>query len=195
MVADIAALAAGACSPVATITEDSTFTRGLVMALRRLLLAAVVANALLVGAAGDQVIKQLPARHRVGMEAFSAYSQAADLSNGVLWYATLGIGSALLGVMAAIVGIRTYRYRTPALVVPLAIALACTVAHSVVTVVAAPVNFSQRGARDVAELTVIFDRFEQLTVARAVLQAAVLAALLVALARLTSPAGDGHTPG
>lgn len=157
--------------------------------MRGLLIAAVVANALLVGASGDQVIKQLPARHPIGVAAYSDYSQAADLSNGVPWYATLGIGAALLTVLAAAVGLRA-RGRRAVLAVPLVAALACTLAHSAVTAVAAPLNFSQRGAGDISELTAIFDRFEQLTVIRAVLQAAALAALIWALLRHTTPAGD-----
>ena len=68
------------------------------------LVAAVVADGLLVGASLDQSIKQLPARHRIGVEAFSAYSQAADLRNGVAWYATLGLGAAALTLAAAALG-------------------------------------------------------------------------------------------
>jgi hypothetical protein len=70
------------------------------------LLGAVVANGLLVGASLDQSIKQLPARHRIGVEAFSAYSQAADLRNGVAWYATLGLGAAAVTLAAAAHGRR-----------------------------------------------------------------------------------------
>lgn len=157
------------------------------MTMRDLLVAAVVANAVLVGAAGDQVIKQLPARHQIGVTAYSYYSQAADLSNGVAWYATLGIGAALLTVLVAVVGLRASAHRA-VLAVPLVTAVVCTVAHSAVTAVAAPLNFSQRDVgRDIAELTAIFDRFEQLTILRAILQAAALAALVWALARHTAP--------
>jgi len=69
-------------------------TKGTVVPTRRTIwlpLAAVVANGLLVGASLDQSIKQLPARHRIGPVAFAAYSQAADLRNGIPWYATLGL--------------------------------------------------------------------------------------------------------
>ena len=71
-----------------------------------LLLAAVLANGLLVGASLDQTIKQLPARRRIGPVAFSEYSKAGDLSNGVAWYATLGVGAAVLTVIAAVVRAR-----------------------------------------------------------------------------------------
>jgi hypothetical protein len=63
-----------------------------------LLAAATVVDGVLAGASLDQSIKQLPARHRLGMRAFSAYSQAPDQANGLVWYAVLGIGSALLTI-------------------------------------------------------------------------------------------------
>lgn len=162
------------------------------MVLKGLLLAAVVVNAMLVGASGDQVVKQLPARHRIGVAAFSDYSEAADLSNGVPWYATLGIGAAMLAVLAALAGLRL-RPRQRALTMPLVTAVVCTIAHSAVTAVAAPLNFSQRDVNGLAELATIFDQFEQLTILRAVLQAAALAALVWALARNTGPA-EHHQP-
>lgn len=152
---------------------------------RGLLLAAVVVNAMVVGASGDQVIKQLPARHRIGVTAFSDYSQAADLSNGIPWYASLGISAAGLAILAALAGLRV-RPRPRALTGLLVAALVFTVAHSAVTAVAAPLNFSQRETGELAELTTIFDQFEQLTILRAVLQATVLAALVWALARYTA---------
>jgi hypothetical protein len=65
-----------------------------------LLVAAMLGNGLLVGASLDQVIKQLPARHRIGVIAFSDYSRAGDLGRGIAWYAALGIGAALLTFIA-----------------------------------------------------------------------------------------------
>ena len=50
----------------------------------------------------DQSVKQSPSRHKIGPEAFSIYSQAADLGNGRIWYSILGIGAALLTVLDAI---------------------------------------------------------------------------------------------
>lgn len=158
---------------------------GSTMVLKRLLLAAVVVNAMLVGAVGDQVIKQLPARHRIGVAAFSDYSQAADLSSGVPWYATLGVGAAVLAIAAALVGLRM-RPRQRALTVALVTALVCSIAHSAVTAVAAPLNFSQRDVDELTELATVFDQFEQLTILRGVLQATALAALVWALARQTT---------
>jgi len=45
------------------------------------------------GASLDQSIKQLPARHCLNV-AYSAYSQASDLGNGIVFYAVLGVGAA-----------------------------------------------------------------------------------------------------
>ena len=61
-----------------------------------LTLAAAAATGLLAGASLDQSIKQLPARRRIGIEAYSAYSQASDLGNGIFFYGVLGVGAALL---------------------------------------------------------------------------------------------------
>ena len=68
---------------------------------RNLVLAAVVANAITAGATLDQAIKQLPARHQMGVVAFSRYSRAGDLSRGVPWYATIGCAAAALALAAA----------------------------------------------------------------------------------------------
>lgn len=67
-----------------------------------LLVAATAAIGLLAGASLDQSIKQLPARHRIGSIAFSQYSRASDLGNGILFYGILGVGAALLNIAAAI---------------------------------------------------------------------------------------------
>jgi hypothetical protein len=146
-----------------------------------LLLAAVLGNGLLVGASLDQTIKQLPARRRIGALAFSEYSKAGDLSNGVAWYATLGVGAAILTVTAAIVGLTDRPSAQLAAALWLAVVL--TVAHSFTTIRAAPLNFSQRAAAgDTARLEVIFDRFERWSRARSGLQVLTLLAVTWALA-------------
>ena len=145
-----------------------------------LLVAAAVIDGLLAGASLDQSIKQLPARHRIGVRAFSAYSQAADLANGIVWYAVLGIGGAVLtiaaGVVALALGAPTAQF------LPLSIAALLAVAHSLMTARAAPINFSQRTASDDAELEQIFARFERWQTARAILQLGTFVAVLWALA-------------
>jgi hypothetical protein len=145
-----------------------------------LLVAAVLANGLLAGASLDQVVKQLPARHRIGVVAFSEYSKAGDLGNGIAWYATLGIGAALLTVVTAVAGLTDRP--DPATSAALWLALVLTVAHSFTTVRAAPANFSQRAAAgDPVRLQAIFDRFERWSNARATLQVLTLLSVTWAL--------------
>jgi hypothetical protein len=144
-----------------------------------LLVAALIGNGLLVGASLDQSVKQLPTRRRIGVVAFSEYSKAGDLGRGIVWYATLGIGAALLTVSAAVVGLSDRPDGQSA--AALWLALLGTVAHSVVTARAAPTNFSQRAAvGDPARLAAIFDRFQRWQTTRATLQ--VLTLLTVAWA-------------
>lgn len=153
-----------------------------------LLVAALVVNAMLVGAAWDQAIKQLPTRQVIGVEAFSAYSQAADLRAGVPWYATLGITAALLTLAAALTGLLTRPRPVGARRAVLVIAVLGTVGHMAVTAVAAPLNFSQRNyAGDLEALARVFDQFEQLNLLRAALQTMVAAALAAMLLTLRPP--------
>ncbi len=146
-----------------------------------LLLAAAGANGLLAGASLDQSIKQLPARHRIGVLAFARYSQAADLANGVAWYAILGVGTALLTLTAAAAGLADDPPTTAA--AALWVAVATTVAHSAATARAAPTNFRQRRlGNDEAALAALFDRFQRWQTIRVSFQVAALVAVLAALA-------------
>ena len=136
-------------------------------------------NGLLAGASLDQSIKQLPARHRMGVIAFSAYSRAADLtSNGIAWYAFIGIGSALLTIAAAIATFVVGNAQT----LPILLATILSVLHSITTTQAAPTNFSQRKvANDEAALTAVFNKFERWQTARAILQVLTFIATLWAI--------------
>ena len=152
-----------------------------------LLLVALIANGVLVGASLDQSIKQLPARRRIGVVAFSEYSKAGDLGPSVAWLAALGIGAAALAVLAAIVGLLTGP--DPRVTAALALTLFLTLAHSFTTTRAAPANFSQRAAAgDPARLEAIFDRFERWQTVRAALQLLTLLAIGWALAAEIGPA-------
>jgi hypothetical protein len=150
-----------------------------------LLIAAVAANGLLSGASGDQSVKQLPARRRIGAVAYSDYSRAADLGNGVAWYAVLGIGTALLSAVTAIVVLA--RHPDGAQVVAAVALLVATVGHMAVTGVAAPTNISQRRhVGDETALLGLFNRFEKLQTVRWTLNLAALGCaiwLLVATVR------------
>ena len=148
-----------------------------------LLAAATVVDGVLAGASLDQSIKQLPARHRLGMRAFSAYSQASDQANGLVWYAGLGIGSALLTIAAAAwalaLSLPTDR------LLPVILAGGFAIAHSLTTARAEPINWSQRAVPDDdVALAWIFQRFARWQALRATLQLA--AFLLVVWALLVN---------
>lgn len=140
---------------------------------------AAALNGLLAGASLDQSIKQLPARQRMGAIAFSAYSRAADLSsNGIIWYAVLGIGSALLTIVAAIATFVAGNLQT----LPILLAAILSVLHSIATMQAAPTNFSQRKvANDEAALTAVFNKFERWQTIRVILQVLTFIATLWAI--------------
>jgi hypothetical protein len=134
-----------------------------------LLLAALLSNGVLAGSSLDQSIKQLPARRRIGVVAYSEYSKAGDLGHGIAWLAALGVGAAVLTVVAALVGLLARP--EPLAAAALVVILVLTLAHSFITTRAAPTNFSQRAAAgDAARLAVIFDRFERWQAIRAALQ-------------------------
>jgi hypothetical protein len=135
-----------------------------------LVIAASASIGLLAGASLDQSIKQLPARHRIGLVAYSQYSSASDLGNGILFYGILGVGAALLNIAAAIAaywqGVAFHR------VTPIYIGALFAMLHSLATTQAAPTNFSQRNvpANDEAALGAVFNRFARWQHIRCVLQ-------------------------
>src|SRR2546430_883730 len=107
-----------------------------------LVVVATAFNGLLAGASLDQSIKQLPARHKTGVVAYSVYSQASDLGNGIAWYAILGIGAALLTIIAALVAF--FQGSSGPSAVPIYVAAVLSILHSLMTTQAAPTLFSQR---------------------------------------------------
>lgn len=138
-----------------------------------LLVASVAANGLLSGASTDQSVKQLPARRRIGVVAYSDYSRAGDLGNGILMYAVLGIGAALLSVIVAILVLS--QEPTGQQAAAAAALLATSVIHMAITGRAAPTNISQRRhVGDEAALTQLFNRFERLQTARVLFNLAAL---------------------
>jgi hypothetical protein len=147
-----------------------------------LVLAATAADSLLAGASLDQSIKQLPARRRIGVVDYSAYSRASDLGNGIAFYGTLGIGAAGLTIAAAVSAHRHEPRSRRTL--PLYTAAGLAVLHSLATTRAAPTNFSQRKVAqdDEAALAEIFDHFERWQTVRAALQVLSLGAMLWAVA-------------
>jgi hypothetical protein len=141
---------------------------------------AAAVNGILAGASLDQSIKQLPARHRIGAEAYSVYSRASDLGNGIAWYAFIGIGGALLAIVAAVAVF--FQVNNAAYALPVYLAALLSILHSAVTALAAPTNFSQRKHEaDEVALSSIFDRFARLQALRATLQVLTFGSLLWAL--------------
>jgi hypothetical protein len=127
----------------------------------------------------------LPARHRIGLVAYSEYSCASDLGPGILWYGILGVGAALLTIAAVVAA---FLEGVPsATATPLYVAAGLTVLHSFVTTQAAPTNFSQRRvADDATALARVFDRFERWQTLRAALQVLNFGAMLWALVTCAS---------
>lgn len=145
------------------------------------LLAATAMTGLLTGASLDQSIKQLPARHKIGAKAYSAYAQAADLGNGIAFYAIMGIGAALLTIIAVILAFQSSTLSST-LTITLILAAALAVAHSLMTTQAAPKMLSQhKVADDEAALHQLFNRFEFWQALRAIFQVLNFLALLAAI--------------
>lgn len=155
------------------------------------LLLVIVATALigiLSGMSLDQAVKQLPARRRIGVVAYSAYSRAADLGNGRFLYPPIGV-AALLSALAAALFAHLGGHGWTVLA-PLDCSAVLAMAHTLATARAAPINFSQRSceANDEACLYQVFNRFARWNAVRAALQLANFAALLwatIALAQNT----------
>lgn len=147
-----------------------------------LLIAAVVVVSMGATASIDQLIKQLRARHRIGVIAYSAYSRAADFHTGVPYYAPIIVGWLVLIPAAAIAG---WTEGAPggrlAALGAMVIGLA---AHVLVTGLrAAPILLSQRKVSPDAEieLTRLFDRFAFWHGVRTVIDVATLVASVWAL--------------
>jgi len=150
-------------------------------ATTRWLLAAVAANGLALGATGDQAVKQLPARHRIGPVAYAQYVRAADLGTGVRWYPPLGIGSAAITLAAVAVALRFQP--TPARATALGAAAAGTLGHLATTACAAPVLLSlRRGELDPDPTRDVLDRFAGINAIRTAAMALALGAVVRALA-------------
>jgi len=147
-------------------------------------IAATALDGLLAGASLDQSIKQLPARRRIGAVAYSVYARAADMGNGFFWYPILGVGGALLTIVAAILALAQSAPTSVAW--PLYLAAVGSLSHSFTTSRAAPTMLSQRHVAPTAEnepkLTALFDRFERWQTARVILQVVTFGLMLWALA-------------
>lgn len=136
---------------------------------------AIATTALIGPGAGmslDQALKQLPARRKIGVIAYSAYSRAGDQGNGLFLYPPIGIGCLALAVAAAASG--HLHHLVGALQMPLDLSALLAIVHSLVTARAAPINLSQRkyAPNDEAGLGRVLDSFARWNGLRALLQVA-----------------------
>jgi hypothetical protein len=145
-----------------------------------LVFGATLMTGLLAGMSLDKSIVQLPARHRMGVVAFAAFSRANDLGNGLLAYPVLGIGSAILTIMAAIAAYWQGTSLTDAWMLYVSVLL--TLLHTFSTTQAAPNMLSLRQPiNDEKTLTLTYSRFEKWHTVRAVLQVLNFLTLILAL--------------
>jgi hypothetical protein len=146
-----------------------------------LIAVATALNGIAAGASLDQSIKQLPARHRIGVVAYATYSQAGDLGNGLFWYAGLGICAVLVSLATTIVAI-VQRTR-PQHALPIFLVSAVWALHMLITLtLAAPTLRSQRRADAIeATLAAVFNRFERIQTIRVLLDVLIFGITLWAL--------------
>ena len=143
-----------------------------------LIISSVALNGIFAGASLDQSMKQLPARRRIGVVVYSAYSRAADEGRGLAWYVILGVGTAVTTVAAA----TTTWFEDPSApwTTLLVMAGALSVIQTFATVT--PMNFSRRHNVEEAELHQHFERFARWQNLRSIVQLLALLASLGSLA-------------
>jgi hypothetical protein len=147
-----------------------------------LVLATTALSGIAAGASLDVSIRQLPARHRIGVRAYSVYSQATDLGTARVWYPPLGIGTLLLTSVTAAMAF--FQQVALAHALPLYVAVVLWLVHLLITLIwALPLLPRQRQvAGDEKQLATIFNRFERLQTVRAALDVLIFAVTLWALA-------------
>jgi hypothetical protein len=146
-----------------------------------LVVATTALSGIGAGASLDVSIKQLPARHQIGVIAYSAYSQATDLGTARVWYPPLGIGSLLLALATALTGFFQKVSLPHAL--PIYLVAILWVIHLLITLIwALPTLPRQRQvAQNAQQLAAIFNQFERLQTVRAALDVLIFATTLCAL--------------
>lgn len=151
-----------------------------------LVVATTALSGIGAGASLDVSIRQLPARHRIGVLAYSVYSQATDLGTARVWYPPLGIGTLLLALATAAVAF--FQEVTPPHALPIYVAAALWVVHLLITLIwALPTLPRQRQfPHDEHQLAALFNRFERLQTVRAVLDVVIFGTTLWALVSYVS---------
>jgi hypothetical protein len=153
-------------------------------ALTSVAMAALVADGILAGLSLDKVIVRPPARRRIGLTAYAAYARAADLGNGIAFYATVGVGAAVLTVAA--IAVAAAVGAAAAVTGLLAAGAVLSVVHSAATGRAAPTMFQIGKAGDAEPaLAPLQARFARWSAARAAAQTATLIVVAIAVAVAT----------
>lgn len=133
-----------------------------------LVVATTVLSGIAAGTGLDVSIRQLPARHRIGVIAYSAYSRATDLGTALFWYPSIGISAILLALAAALVAF--FQHVALPHAIPIYVTASLWVVHLLLTLIwAIPTLPRQRHvAADEKQLSVIFNRFERMQTVRAI---------------------------
>lgn len=151
---------------------------------RSLVLAATTLGGVAVGTSFDKSIVQLTAWRRVGAAPWATYSREADLRNGLRWYPTMGFGTLLANVAAAITVRREPRAPRSAVFSAQAAAL-LAVGHMLATARAAPNMLSVRRTDDPEALRGALNGFTRWQTVRTGLDTLLFAANLWSLTSIT----------
>jgi hypothetical protein len=146
-----------------------------------LVVATTALSGIAAGTSLDVSIRQLPARHRIGVLAYSAYSQATDLGTAVFWYISVGVGALLCALAAA--GVALLQHIPMAHAFPILLFASLWVVHLLITLIwALPTLPRQRYvATDEQQLAAIFTRFERVQTVRVVIDVLIFGTTLWAL--------------
>jgi hypothetical protein len=128
----------------------------------RLTLIFIVAALLLggLGASFGRTLIEMPAWRQVGVQAWAAFSRAADLGNGKIIYPIEGIGGMLL-TLAAAIAFRLSPKRPLAVAIPIYSAVLMHIGVLLVTTQAAPIMLSVPRISDPIALQKAFDGFDR----------------------------------
>jgi hypothetical protein len=150
-----------------------------------LVLISTLGNGLLAGAGMDYMIKQLPARHTIGIIAYAKYFKASDLANGRFWYIPLGISMYIFNIGTAVATAFTNEGQLVSLLIYVASLFA--IIHLVGTTRAAPKGLSVRQIPpdDALRLTRVFDKFSRWSYVRGVAGVFMFGAMLCAIMVIT----------
>lgn len=146
-----------------------------------LMASASAINGLLAGLNTDTALVKLPARRRIGASSYATFARGNDLGNGRVVYPLLGVGAALLTVLAT--ALAYAEHSSLEVLVLLSLASLLSLLHTFATTRAAPVMLSLKDASDdEATLSAKLDRFAGWHAVRTAFQVLAFFVLLWALA-------------